>query len=217
MLPYDTETLLSAVAGYHSGYSLVTAVVFALAAITLLLAVWCPTPARRAVPLLLAACWVWIAAVWHFGIFAQLNFAAPAYGSLFLLQAAFLAWFGYRGLEFGPPIGWPGVAGFVLAVIALVGLPIVDLLRGWPWLSVRLAGVDPCPTAVLTLGVLLLSRPPRVGAMIIPALWTLVAAATGWVLGIASDMLLPAAAALACTAAVIAGRRAQRPAVRISA
>lgn len=210
MLPYDLDTLQSAVAGYHRVYLLATILMAALAAVTPLPAVWWPAPARRAVPLALAACWAWIAAVWHFGTFAQLNFAAPAYGSLFLLQAAILAWLGVRGrLAFGRPIGWPGAVGLALALIALVGLPIVDLLQGWP--SARLAGVDPCPTALLTLGVLLLTRPPRLGAMVIPALWTLIAAATGWVLGIASDMPLPAAALLACAAAT-----AQRSAARIS-
>lgn len=213
MPPYDAGTLLSAVAGYHRGYLLATVLMALLVAVAPFLAVWCPAPGRRAVPLLLAVCWAWVAAVWHFGIFAQLNFAAPAYGSLFLLQAAILAWLGIRGrLEFGRPTGWPGAVGLALALIALVGLPIADFLRGWPWQSVRLAGVDPCPTAVLTLGVLLLAQPPRLAPMVIPALWTLIAAATGWVLGIASDMLLPAMTLLACAAAA-----AQRAAARISA
>jgi len=209
VLPYDAEALISAVASYHRDHPLASALAAAIAVIALLLAIRGTAPSRRAVPLLLAACWAWIGAVWHFGIFAQLNFAAPAYGILFFLQGVILAWLGLGGrLEFGPPTGWPGAVGIALALIALVILPLADLLQGWPWSAARLAGADPCPTAVLTLGVLLLARPPRLSVLAIPALWTLVAAATGWVLAIHSDQTLPLAVLMAFAAARAARRRA---------
>ena len=93
-------------------------------------------------------------------------------------------------------------------------MPLGDGLLGWPWSSARLAGMDPCPTAVLTLGILLLARPPRPLAMIIPVLWTIIAAATGWVLGIGPDMALPLAALAAVAGAF---RRSYAAEARISA
>ena len=114
-------------------------------------------------PLLLAAGWLWVGLAWHFGAFAGINFAAPLYGALFVLQAAILAWIGGRGrvaFRFRPDLrGWAGL-GFAAA--AIVGYPLTDHLGGAPWPAVRLPGTAPCPTALLTLGVLLLAegRPP---------------------------------------------------------
>jgi hypothetical protein len=59
---------------------------------------------------------------------------------------------------------------------------------------VRRAGLAPCPIALLTIGLLLLSdgRRPLL-LLLIPVLWTLVAGATGWSLGIPHDAVLPLA------------------------
>ena len=207
MLPYDAEALISAVGSYHRHHPLVAILALAVSVLALVLALRGTAQGRRVVPFLLAACWLWIGAAWHIGTFAQLNFAAPAYGALFLLQGVILLWLGVRRrLELARPRGWPGAAGCILALVAIIAMPLVDHLQGWPWSSVRLAGMDPCPTAVLTLGILLLAQPPRPSTMAIPALWTLIAAFTGWVLGIAPDMLLPVAALIACSAAVLARR-----------
>ena len=72
----------------------------------------------------------------------------------------------------------------------------------------RLPGAAPCPTALWTLGLLLLAegRPPA-GLMLLPVLWTVAAAATGWVLGIGQDQLLPLAVAAALVVALWPERR----------
>ncbi len=207
MLPYDAEALVSAVGSYHRHHPLVAVLALAASVLALALALRGTAEGRRVVPFLLAACWLWIGAVWHIATFAQLNFAAPAYGALFLLQGMILLWLGVRGrLGLARPRGWPGAAGCLLTLVAIIAMPIVDHLRGWPWSSIRFAGMDPCPTAVLTLGIILLAQPPRPTAMAVPAVWTLIAAFTGWVLGIAPDMLLPVAALIACPTAVLARR-----------
>ena len=113
-------------------------------------------------PLLLAAGWLWVGLAWHLGAFAGINFAAPLYGMLFVLQAAILAWMGARGrvaFRFRP--GLRGWAGLGLAVAAIIGYPLADHLGGAPWPAVRLPGAAPCPTALLTLGVLLLAEGRR--------------------------------------------------------
>lgn len=215
MLPFDAESLFAAIGGYHRGHPLAAVLAPVAAALALLLALRGPASARRAVPFLLAGCWLWIGVAWHLGAFAQLNFAAPAYGALFVLQGFVLAWLGIRDrLRFGGAGGWAGAVGVALALLGIVAMPLGDGLLGWPWSSARLAGMDPCPTAVLTLGILLLARPPRPLAMIIPVLWTIIAAATGWVLGIGPDMALPLAALAAVAGAF---RRSYAAEARISA
>ena len=57
-----------------------------------------------------------------------------------------------------------------------------------------MVGLAPGPTAVFTLGLLLLTaRPHAAPPRVIPLLWTLVAGATAWILAIPQDLALPVA------------------------
>ena len=93
-----------------------------------------PCPCRssgRVVPLLLGAGWLWVGLAWHLGAFAGINFAAPLYGALFVLQGVILTWIGARGrvaFRFRP--GLRGWAGLGLAVAAIIGYPLADQWRG---------------------------------------------------------------------------------------
>ncbi|HIC80602.1 MAG TPA: hypothetical protein EYH07_18285, partial [Kiloniellaceae bacterium] len=54
--------------------------------------------AGRAIGAILAAGWLTCGLIFHLHYFAQLSFTAPAFGALFLAQAALLAWsLGLRG------------------------------------------------------------------------------------------------------------------------
>jgi hypothetical protein len=105
-----------------------------------------------------------------------------------------LAWAVVRGkLAFRFRAGFFGWCGLALASAGAFAWPLADgLAQGWA--SARIAGLAPGSTAMLTLGLLLLnSRRTPVHLAIVPLLWTLVAGATGWVLGIPQDLLLPVA------------------------
>lgn len=209
MLPFDADVLIATLATYHRAFAPGLWLAPAIALAAFVLAAAGTASGRRAVLLLLAACWLWNAAAWHFGTFAQLNFAAPAYGLLFALQAALLGWQAARGgLSFGARADWTSGLGVLLAVAALLAWPLIDRLQGWPWSALRLPGIDPCPTTLLTLGVLMLSRPPSITLMIVPVLWAIIAGAMGWVLAVWPDPLLPVFAVIVLASAVWTKRQA---------
>jgi hypothetical protein len=143
---------------------------------------------------LLAAAWLWIGIVYYLLHFARVDFAAPLYGALFVLQGLLLLWVALRGrLAFryrGGPVGWVGLAYAMLAL----AWPLVDRLAGLSWQAERVVGLTPAPTTVLTLALLLLvaGRTPW-HLTIIPLLSTLLAGATAWILWIPQDLVLPVA------------------------
>ena len=210
MLPFDADTLFATLTQYHRAFWPLQWLALAVGLGTVLLAVMPASSNARVVPLLLGAGWLWVGLAWHLGAFAGINFAAPLYGVLFVLQGAILAWIGARGrvaFRFRP--GLRGWAGLGLAVAAIIGYPLADHLGGAPWSAVRLPGAAPCPTALLTLGVLLLAEGRRLlWPMLIPALWTLVAGFSGYVLAIGPDQFLPLAGAAALVVALSSDRRA---------
>jgi hypothetical protein len=195
MLPFDADALFAAFAQQNRTLWPAPAVAFVLALGTVVLAVR-PRPwSAKVIGIALAAGWLWVAIGWHLLVFAGLNFMAPLYAAAFLAEAILLAWATWRGrLAFRfrhGPSGWVGLA---LATVALAGYPWLDRFAGQDWAAVRIAGLAPCPIALLTIGLLLLSdgRRPLL-LLLIPVLWTLVAGATGWSLGIPHDAVLPLA------------------------
>lgn len=154
----------------------------------------------RLIAAALAAAWIWVGLVWHLEHFAPINFAAPVYAGLFLIEAVFLAWAGLirRRLTFARtpgPATWVGVA---LALCGLVLLPIGHALAGPGWPAVPTVGLSPGPTALFTLGLLLMARPRTpVHLAAIPVMWCLVAGASAWPLGLYPDLLQPVGAVAA--------------------
>ena len=150
----------------------------------------------RAIGALLAVAWLWTGYGYHYLHFATINFVAPLYAGLFVLQGLLLLWTGLiRGsLAVRFRAGLFGWAGLALALAALAAGPLADWLFAQDWRSVRVVGLAPAPTTVFTLGLLLLSqgRTP-LHLSVIPFLWTLIAGATGWILAIPQDLVLPAA------------------------
>ncbi len=195
MLPFDADALFAAFAQQNRVLWPAPAVVFVLTLGTVALAVRPRSWSAKLIGIALAVGWLWVAVGWHFLIFAGLNFMAPLYAAAFLAEAVFLAWATWSGrLAFRfrhNPCGWVGLA---LAMVAVAGYPWLDRFAGQDWAAVRIAGLAPCPIALLTIGLLLLSDGRKsLLLLLIPVLWTLVAGATGWSLGISHDAILPLA------------------------
>ena len=211
MLPFDVDALFATFAQQNRALWPAPAVVLMLGLGTIVLAVRSPPWGAKVIGTVVAAGWLWVAIGWHVLVFAWLNFMAPLYGAAFMGEGVLLAWATWRGrLAFRfrrDPCGWVGLA---LAVVAVVGYPLADRFAGLDWAAARVAGLTPCPTALLTMGLLLLTegRKPLL-LMLIPVLWTLVAGASGWKLAIPQDTVLP----LAGIAAVRTGGQPARSGV----
>ncbi len=130
--------------------------------------------AGRGIAAILAAGWLFVAIAFHAGRYATINWAAVYFAWACGLEAALLVWAGVVGarIRFGRPVDLAGHAGLWMFLFAVVAEPLVGPLLGRGWRQVEIFGVTPDPTAVATLGILLLSRGRgRWVLMVIPLVW----------------------------------------------
>lgn len=119
-----------------------------------------------------------------FGLYAEINLAAPWLAVLFVIPSLALAAVAIigPGLALDRQVrGWG--AGLVLLAWGLVLQPLALLAGGRATAGVELFGLAPDPTAIATLGLLLMSRVPGRGWLVIlPLTWCAVSALTWWLL-----------------------------------
>lgn len=205
MLPYTAETLFALFDEYNRAIRPLPGLALFLMAGVLMLVIRARQDRSRLVLGILAAGWLWTGIVYQLFFFSGINFAAPAYGAVFIFQGLLLAWTGvFRQrtvLHFDR--GFIGWAGIRIAIISAVILPVIDWQSGVGWTDVRLALIAPGATAGFTLGILMMSKGPiPLHLAAIPVLWSLVAGAHAWVLGIPQDYVLPVLGLIALIAAI---------------
>ena len=139
--------------------------------------------AHRAAGGLLAL--AWISTTWlFFGRYAEINLAAPWLAGMFAAQALALGVIAAAG----PGLALDGIGrrfwwGLGLAGWGLALHPLAQLAVGRSATGVALFGLAPDPTAIATVGLLLMSRLRHPGPLLIlPIAWCLVSALTWWLL-----------------------------------
>ena len=154
----------------------------------------------RGIATLLAAAWLWVAWGYHLQRYATINWAAPAFAALFAIEAALLIWTGAvrSRLVFSAEASTINRVGRGIFCFGLLGQPLVTPLLGRPWDQAELFGMAPDPTAIATLGMLLLV-PNRIhwGLVAIPLLWCAVSGATLYGLSSPNAVVLLIAGSLA--------------------
>lgn len=159
------------------------------------------TRASRAISVILALLWGWMAVAYHFAYFARINPAAILFGSIFLGEALLLFWFGVRAdrLRFTTARDPYGLVGAALIAFALVGYPLLGFALGRRYPEAPTFGL-PCPTTIFTLGFLLLARRPLLKrVLVIPFLWSVVGTFAATSLGVTEDYSLLVAGVVAIT------------------
>lgn len=127
-----------------------------------------------------AAAWLWVALAFHLQRYATINWAATWFAGGFVVEAVLLCWTGVARTGLRPDRAsrsgrWVGLG---LVVYAVVGQPLVDRLARGSWAGAGGFGLTPDPTAIGTLGILLLAAGPRWLVFPIPLLWCLIGGAT---------------------------------------
>ena len=157
---------------------------------------------------LLAPAWLTSGILFHLTYYAELNWAAPLFGWGFVAQAFLLlalAVFVGSIKAHGPSKGLSTWIGATIAVVSLLGYPLIAAAIG-PGLShAETYGLHPDPTTVATLGVLLiLLRGPTLWlAMLVPILWCVIGSLTLIAID-ATGALIPLAAATVIAGTAIA-------------
>lgn len=161
--------------------------------------------APRASAVALALCWLFVAWAFLLQRYAPINWAADAFALGFVLQAL-----GLLALVGGGPLQahtqpWRRATGLGLLLWALLGQPLLVLLSGRPWVQAEVFGLAPDPTAIGTLGwLLLLEGRARVllrCLWLVPLAWCGITAATLGTMG-EWQALAPLVAALLALVAV---------------
>ena len=120
------------------------------------------------------------------------------FGAAFILQAALFGWAGVRRrLVFGPRPDAYGLVGGALIVYALLVYPLLNYLLGHRYPAAPTFGA-PCPTTILTFGLLLWTqRCVPAWLLIIPGLWAVIGLSAAISLGVPQDTGLFVAGAVA--------------------
>lgn len=162
---------------------------------------------RRMALALLAPAWLTSGIIFHFTYYAELNWAAPWFGWGFVAQAALLlalALFAGSGRTHAPAKGLSAGIGATVAMVSLPGYPLIAATIG-PGLShAETYGLHADPTAIATLGVLLiLLRGPSFWlASLIPILWCVIGSLTLIAIDATGALILLAAVAIIAAASI---------------
>ncbi len=200
MLPFTPEVFFAQFEDYNLAIWPAQIIAYALGLLALALAFRPTDSSGRIIGAILASLWLWNGVVYHWLTFATINFAAPLFAALFLVEALLLAWrlVIRGGVAFSFRNDGAGRAGAALMVLAIVIYPLFGALAGHGWPQAAMFGVAPGPTVIFTLGMLLLAekRVPY-GLIVIPLLWSLIGASAVWLLDAPEDVTLLLAGALA--------------------
>lgn len=165
---------------------------------------------KRMALALLAPAWLTSGIIFHLTHYAELNWAAPWFGWGFVAQAALLlalAFFAGSSRPQGLSKGLSTWIGATVAMVSVLAYPLIAATIG-PGLShAETYGLHPDPTAIATLGVLLiLLRGPSFWlASLVPILWCVIGSLTLIAID-ATGALIPLAAATIIAGTSIATR-----------
>ena len=163
----------------------------------------------------LATAWAFLVLAFMVPRYAPINAAVPSLAVALLLQALALAVLALRTDLHAVPPGPRRLTGASLCAWALLGYPLLAPVFGRPWLQSESFGLTPDPTAIATLGVLLLcaSGVSRVTRWLHRLLWVLTTAwcalsmVTLWTMGSARGWVLLVAVLVALVGAASGRRR----------
>lgn len=176
------------------------AMAFALGLATMALLIGGGPRRGRIVAGILAASWLWVAIAFHATRYSTIHWAAPYFAWGFGLQAVLIVVTGIvgGGLVLERPVDVVSRGGLAIFAFALFVPPVIGPLLGRSLRQVEIFGVAPDPTAVATLGALLLAGGRvRWELFVVPAIWCVISGATLLAMEAPGAVIPPLAAALA--------------------
>jgi len=160
-----------------------------------------PGIGARWIAFILAMLWIFVGWSFLWNRYATINWAAAYVAPAFAIEGVlFLIWSLLDRLAFDRrgPAGW---IGYLILAFALAGLPLLAPVQGRGWTSSEVFGIAPDPTAMATLGLLLLARGKLLLVLLpIPVLWCLLSGITLQTMGEPQAWAPYAALVLAVTA-----------------
>ncbi|HYL56082.1 MAG TPA: DUF6064 family protein [Gemmatimonadales bacterium] len=194
-LPFTPEAFLQVFAAYNQAVWPAQVVLYVLAVVLAGVAHRGGAGAARWVAFGLAVLWAWMGLVYHIGFFRFINPAALGFGIAFLVQAwLFLVWgVTTPTLTVGEMRGARAWLGGAMLAYGLALYPLLGWLQGHRFPASATFGL-PCPTTIVTLGLLVWARPrPPWWLLVVPLAWAVVGISATVALGMWEDLGLVAA------------------------
>jgi len=194
-LPFSHDAFLDVFGAYNSQLWPIAALLWVATAATAWAWLRARSVSERPIFVLLAVHWAWSAVAYHLLFFRSINPAATIFAAVFVVQAAVFAWLATRpNRRAAAPTGVRGAIGGALLLYGLV-YPFIGLASALEYPRLPLFAV-PCPTTLVTAGLLIARvRAPRF-AGVAPVLWAVVGSSAAFALGINADLALVIAGAL---------------------
>lgn len=140
----------------------------------------------RPLLLVMAAAWGFVAWAFHLQRYAGINWAAGWIAGAFAAQGVLLLALAAAGPRQQGRSTSSSRLGAALLLSALLLYPFAGLALGRPWAQAEVFGLAPDPTALATIGALLLAPPPPRGlwrlVWMLPLLWGAFSGMTLWVM-----------------------------------
>ena len=194
MLPYSREVLYSLFAELNTRFlfvQIIASLLFLFLALNYLNQKFNQRISFALMALLWAAC----AYFWFFQTFAEINFLAPTYGILALIQACLLA---IASLRSTANKNKSSIHPTSIVLIAIAFLwPLIDLFAGPGWPLVRFPGLHLSPLILLLIAYNQeISKSLGITLITIPLLFSIVIGFQAYVLNIHYDLLIPVIVAI---------------------
>lgn len=215
--PFNVDQFLNVFREYNESVFPVQVFFYLLAITAVYLTVKGNSKSNVVVSGILAFFWLWMGIVYHLVFFTAINKAAYLFGMLFILQGILFLIFGaLRGkLSFKFNRDKYGIAGIVMIFFALVMYPIVGYFYGHMYPSSPTFGL-PCPTAIFTFGVLLLTDKKCPAALlIIPSIWSIIGFSAAITLGIIEDIGLLVSGIISVLLLLLRSKTSMKSAIQI--
>ncbi len=186
-LPFTREEFFDLLAAYN-GALWPGAVVLWVASV--LACVWLLSSRRshhRWISGLLAVEWAWSGVAYHIAFFTRINQAAWLFAAMFVVQAGLFLWLGViRGqLSFtSRRTTWSPIAWILIGYALLY--PAINAVQHASVVRIPTFGL-PCPTTILTAGLLLLAPARSRALAIIPIIWAAIGGSAAFLLGVSAD------------------------------
>jgi len=172
-IPFTPEVYFRLIERVNEAWWPVQFVAIALGLATLILAV---RGNPRWALALLAPAWIFSGIVFHLQHYAEINVAATWFGYMFIAQAALLL---VLAVAMGKPDRssrpgrWRMSVGATISVAGLLAWPLISPIRGDGWIQSEFFALHPDPTALATIGLIVLClRGFKTGlAALIPIIW----------------------------------------------
>lgn len=195
-LPFTPTQFVDVFAAYNARMWSAALALWVLSLVVLVAAFRGDEPRHRTLSALLAVHWAWSALAYHAAFFTSINPAAWIFAVAFLVQAAGFVWAGVIRGRLAFTSGWSLRHALAGALVTYAfAYPLVTLAEGLTFPRMPTFGL-PCPTTIMTAGLLLTARAPSWGIALIPVLWSLVGGSAALLLNVKSDVVLLVTAAL---------------------